>query len=132
MHHGLRGMDALLYCMYCIHLYSASCSAYQSEALPMRETKREEKSLERRKTGTWENRHLGKYGVWIRDLGKQALGKIWSVDQRPGSLQKGQAAHEAKEGVLELTGESRDLMHSIRKLQRICMGWYTSSEEIRC
>ena len=57
----------VLYVLYTF-IHSASCSAYQSEALPMRETKREENSLERTKTGTWENRHLGKYGVWIRDL----------------------------------------------------------------
>src|SRR6218665_2950712 len=36
-----------------IHLYSASCSAHQSEALPVRETQREESSLERTK-----KRHL--------------------------------------------------------------------------
>ena len=36
-----------------IHLYSASCSAHQSEAHPVRETQREESSLERTKWGTW-------------------------------------------------------------------------------
>src|SRR6218665_2314776 len=30
------------YCIVFIHLYSASCSAHQSEALPVRETQREE------------------------------------------------------------------------------------------
>jgi len=38
------------YCIYIyIHLYSASCSAHQSEALPVRETQIEESSLERTK-----------------------------------------------------------------------------------
>src|SRR6218665_2001193 len=32
----------VLYCIVSIHLYSASCSAHQSEALPVREPKREE------------------------------------------------------------------------------------------
>src|SRR6218665_555182 len=40
-------------CIVSIHLYSASCSAHQSEALPVRETQREESSLERTKRGTW-------------------------------------------------------------------------------
>jgi len=31
-----------LYCIVSIHLCSASCSAHQSEALPVRETQREE------------------------------------------------------------------------------------------
>src|SRR6218665_2272134 len=35
----------LLYCTVSIHLYSASCSAHQSEALPVQETQREESSL---------------------------------------------------------------------------------------
>src|SRR6218665_801861 len=43
----------VLYCIISIHLYSASCSAHQSEALPMRETQREESSLERTKKDTW-------------------------------------------------------------------------------
>src|SRR6218665_2179508 len=42
-----------LYCIASIHLYGASCSAHQSEALPVRETQREESSLERTKRGTW-------------------------------------------------------------------------------
>jgi len=33
-----------LYCIVSIHLYSASCSAHQSEALPVRETQREKSS----------------------------------------------------------------------------------------
>ena len=33
-----------LYYIVSMHLYSASCSAYQSEALPVRETPREESS----------------------------------------------------------------------------------------
>jgi len=32
----------VLYCIVSIHLYSASCSAHQSVALPVRETQREE------------------------------------------------------------------------------------------
>src|SRR6218665_2107134 len=32
----------IVYCIVSIHLYSASCSSYQSEALPVRETQREE------------------------------------------------------------------------------------------
>ena len=32
-----------LYCIVSIYLYSASCSAHQSEALPVRETQREER-----------------------------------------------------------------------------------------
>jgi len=35
----------VLYCIVSIHLYSASCSAHQSEALPVRETQREENSV---------------------------------------------------------------------------------------
>jgi len=31
-----------LYCIVSIHLYSASCSAHQSEALPVRENQRED------------------------------------------------------------------------------------------
>src|SRR6218665_2245325 len=38
-----------LYCIVFIHLYSASCSAHQSEVLPVRETHREESSLQRNK-----------------------------------------------------------------------------------
>src|SRR6218665_1632442 len=36
----------VLYCIVSIYLYSASCSAHQSEALPVRETQREESSVE--------------------------------------------------------------------------------------
>jgi len=42
-----------LYCIVFIHLYSASCSAHQSEALPVQETQREESSVERTKRGIW-------------------------------------------------------------------------------
>ena|SRR6218665_1751134 len=35
----------LLYCIVSIHLYSASCGAHQSEALPMRETQTEESAF---------------------------------------------------------------------------------------
>src|SRR6218665_3544736 len=37
--------NIVLYCIVSIHLYSASCSAHQSEALPVRETQREESML---------------------------------------------------------------------------------------
>src|SRR6218665_3378132 len=43
----------VLYCIVSINLYSASCSAHQSESLPVRETQREESSLERTKRRTW-------------------------------------------------------------------------------
>src|SRR6218665_3305257 len=43
----------VLYCIVYLHLYNTSCSAHQSEALPVRETQREESSLERTKRGTW-------------------------------------------------------------------------------
>jgi len=46
-------LQCLFICIVSIHLYSASCSAHQSEALPVRETPREESSLERMKRGTW-------------------------------------------------------------------------------
>src|SRR6218665_872474 len=45
--------EIVLYCIVSINLYSASCSAHQSEALPVRETQREESSLERTKRRTW-------------------------------------------------------------------------------
>jgi len=49
----IRNVHSLsVYCIAYIHLYSASCSAHQSEALPVRETQREESSLERTKRGT--------------------------------------------------------------------------------
>ena len=48
----------VLYCIVSIHLYSASCSAHQSEALPMRETQREESSLERTKYPHPETSHV--------------------------------------------------------------------------
>jgi len=35
----------LLYCIVSIHLYSAPCSAHQSEALLVQETQREESSI---------------------------------------------------------------------------------------
>src|SRR6218665_3954304 len=46
-------LHIVLYCIVSINLYSASCSAHQSEALPVRETQREESSLERTKRRTW-------------------------------------------------------------------------------
>jgi len=42
-------MVSTLYCIVFIHLYRASCSAHQSEALPERETPREESKQ------SWEN-----------------------------------------------------------------------------
>src|SRR6218665_1554788 len=48
----------VLYCIVSIHLYIASCSAHHSETLPVRETQREESSLERTKRGTWTFVHL--------------------------------------------------------------------------
>jgi len=41
----------VLYCIVSIHLYAASCSAHQSEALPVRETQREESSIHSRRLG---------------------------------------------------------------------------------
>src|SRR6218665_1797180 len=52
----------VLYCFISIHLYSAFCSAHQSEALPVRETQREESSLERTKRGIEESRFWGVIG----------------------------------------------------------------------
>src|SRR6218665_1473204 len=49
-HEGRVG--CLLYCIVSIHLCSASCSAHQSEALPVRQTQREESSLEKTKKHT--------------------------------------------------------------------------------
>ena len=49
---GEHEVSSLLYYIVSIHLYSASCSAHQSEALSVRETQREESSLERTKRGT--------------------------------------------------------------------------------
>ena len=37
-----RVRQIYVYCIVSIHLYSASCSAHQSDALPVRETQREE------------------------------------------------------------------------------------------
>src|SRR6218665_3611264 len=37
---------SVLYCIVSVHLYSASCSAHQSEAFPVRETQREQNSFE--------------------------------------------------------------------------------------
>jgi len=48
MHHCI-----LFYCIVSIHLCSASCNAHQSEAVPVQETQREERSFERTKRGTW-------------------------------------------------------------------------------
>jgi len=47
--------ENILIVLYCIdtYIYSSFCSAHQSEALPVRETQREESSLERTKRGTW-------------------------------------------------------------------------------
>ena len=43
----------ILYCIASIHLYSASRSSHQSEALPVLETQRKERGLETTKRGTW-------------------------------------------------------------------------------
>src|SRR6218665_3881931 len=40
--HYVLYTQTLLYCFVSIHLYSASCSAHQSEALPVREIQKEE------------------------------------------------------------------------------------------
>ena len=48
----LSEQRSVLYCIASIHLSSASCSAHQSEALPVRETQRDESSLHRTKRGT--------------------------------------------------------------------------------
>src|SRR6218665_1762903 len=51
--HICRMMDnRLVKEMMFLYLYSASCSAHQSEVLPARDTPREESSLERMKRGT--------------------------------------------------------------------------------
>ena len=54
-HLTVQHATARLYCIVSIHLYNAFCSAHQSEALPVRETQREESSLKRMKRGTWLN-----------------------------------------------------------------------------
>ena len=46
----------VLYCIVSINLYSASCSAHQSEALPVRETQREESREE--KLSQWSCCHI--------------------------------------------------------------------------
>ena len=43
----------VLYCIVSTRLYSASYSANQTKALPVREIQREDSSLERTKRGTW-------------------------------------------------------------------------------
>ena len=73
-----------LYCIASIHLYSASCSAHQSDALPVRETQREESSLERTKRGTW----LSSYKVdrvegrrWFQSEGPMiAKARVWAIE----------------------------------------------------
>src|SRR6218665_3785971 len=47
------GQALVLYCIVSIYLYSASCSAHQSQVLPVQKTQREESSLERTKKCTW-------------------------------------------------------------------------------
>src|SRR6218665_2336329 len=49
----VESIQWLLHCIESIHLYSAYCSAHQSEALPVQKTQREESSLESTKRGTW-------------------------------------------------------------------------------
>ena len=41
--HLLEGNWVVLYCIVSIHLYSASCSVHQSEALPVRQIRENEK-----------------------------------------------------------------------------------------
>src|SRR6218665_2180918 len=41
----VRNFCIVLYCIVSIHLYSAACSAHQSEALPVRETQREKRAV---------------------------------------------------------------------------------------
>src|SRR6218665_423786 len=52
--------ESCMHVLYCIpiHLYSASCSAHQSETLPVRETQREESSFERTKRGSRRRKEL--------------------------------------------------------------------------
>ena len=61
--HTATIISFVLYCIVSVHLYSASCRAHQSEALPVRETKGEESSLERTKRGTWPTMQLIKWIV---------------------------------------------------------------------
>ena len=49
IHVCLRMYLCVSVCIVSIHLYSAVCSAHHSEALPVKETQREESSLERKK-----------------------------------------------------------------------------------
>jgi len=46
-----HAVNVMGYCIVSVHLYSASCSAYQSEALPVRENQREESSREECRDG---------------------------------------------------------------------------------
>ena len=61
----------VLYCIVSIHLYSASCSAHQSEALLVRETQREESSLERTQ------KRLPCGFAWKRERGCGWLSSLW-------------------------------------------------------
>jgi len=48
----LGSFDESPWCIVSIHLYSASCSAHQSEGLQVQKTQREKSSLERTRRGT--------------------------------------------------------------------------------
>jgi len=61
----------VLYCIVSMHLYSASCSAHQSEARPVWEIQREESSLERTKRGNDRGRVIPimfRWRKWPTDL----------------------------------------------------------------
>jgi len=47
----------IMYCIVSIHLYSASCSENQSEALPVRETQREEQNEKKEEKECYRNWH---------------------------------------------------------------------------
>ena len=55
-----------LYCIVSVHLYSASCSAHQSEALPVRETQREENSLRIRRF--YYNELFSRAAEWLQNV----------------------------------------------------------------
>src|SRR6218665_2446615 len=67
-------MSIALYCIYTFYIAFLPCSAHQSEALPMRETQREESSLERTKIDTWLSQKLGERFPVISVLDRQSRG----------------------------------------------------------
>src|SRR6218665_1942846 len=71
----------LLYCTVSIHSYSTSCSAHQSETLPVRETQGEESSLERTKRATYMRGWLdGSIDRWIGGFGG-GCGNGWTHER---------------------------------------------------